>query len=166
MGTAAAPPAPACTDGGRHQSLTRVRASRRGISPPLGPCVPLSVAARCGLRLPIRAARDVPGRRRRQAHHSEILVAPRPRGQLLHALSHPLHRARGWPAMQEVQALLPALPQRAAHALVQVMPEEVEALPSTAQLAPSREERGGRSTQDASSSNGRFVDKPAIRRTR
>src|SRR6266508_3476781 len=55
-------------------------------------------------------------------------------GHLLHALPCPLHAARRGPALEEVDAMALPLPDRSAHALVQVAAEEVEALPSPAQV--------------------------------
>src|SRR5712692_1574582 len=53
---------------------------------------------------------------------------PVPAGQLLHALSDPLHAAMGRPALEEVDTLACLLPDRTAHPLPQVTAEEVETL--------------------------------------
>src|SRR6266853_1640592 len=69
---------------------------------------------------------------------ADIRVASRPRGQRLHALPDPLHRAPTRPALQEVQALMLPLPQPTAHALVQVTAEKVKPLVAIVELDSSR----------------------------
>src|ERR1019366_6658677 len=69
---------------------------------------------------------------------TEIRVASALRGQLLHALPDPLHRAlRGTPG-QELQPLGALLPDPSAQTLVQVAAEEGEALLSILQLGSPR----------------------------
>ena len=49
-----------------------------------------------------------------------------PAGQLLHALPPPLDAAHGWLALKEVDATAVPLPDRTAHALVQMAAQKVE----------------------------------------
>jgi len=59
---------------------------------------------------------------------AKIPVLRRDRGELLHALTHPLHALRRRPALQEVATLLLGSPDLPRHALVQVTSEEVESV--------------------------------------
>src|SRR2546427_1363814 len=67
--------------------------------------------------------------------HPHILHSvPVSSGELLHALPSPLHASRRGPPLEEVDAMALLLPDRSAHALVQVATEKVEPLPSPAQV--------------------------------
>ena len=65
---------------------------------------------------------------------AQVLVAHRAWRQRLHALLDPAHRALGRPPLEEVHALVPLLPDGAAHALAQVTAEEVESRASAREV--------------------------------
>src|SRR6266496_3569190 len=67
-----------------------------------------------------------------------LYPGPVPSGQLLHALSDPLHAAMGRPALEEVDTLALLLPDRTAHPLPQVTAEEVESLLAPREVDPPR----------------------------
>src|SRR6266487_1085531 len=67
-----------------------------------------------------------------------LYPGPVPSGQLLHALSDPLHAAKSRPALEEVDTLTRLLPDRTAHPLPQVTAGEVEAPLAPREIDPPR----------------------------